>query len=43
MNDPRLRRLKIAEVETEVRPERRRHILEPEVLESSDDESEKNR
>jgi microfibrillar-associated protein 1 len=41
MNDPRLRRLKIAEVETEVRPERRRHILEPEVLESSDDESEK--
>lgn len=41
VNDPRLRRLKIAEVETELRPERRRHILEPEVLESSDEESEK--
>ncbi|CAH0552969.1 unnamed protein product [Brassicogethes aeneus] len=38
INDPRLRRLKIAEVNTEVRPERRRHILEPEVLESSEDE-----
>lgn len=36
MNDPRLRRLK--EVETEVRPERRRHVLEPEILESSEDE-----
>ncbi|EEZ98051.1 microfibrillar-associated protein 1 [Tribolium castaneum] len=41
LNDPRLRRLKIAEVETEVRPERRRHVVEPEVLESSDEESEK--
>lgn len=38
MNDPRLRRLKIVENDTEVRPERRRHILEPEVLESSEDE-----
>lgn len=38
LNDPRLRRLKIAEGDTEVRPERRRHILEPEVLESSEDE-----
>lgn len=38
MNDPRLRRLKIAENDTEVRPERRRHIVEPEVLESSEDE-----
>lgn len=38
LNDPRLRRLKIAEVNTEVRPERRRHILEPEVMESSDEE-----
>lgn len=38
LNDPRLRRLKIAEVETEVRPERRRHIVEPELLESSEDE-----
>ncbi|XP_018573461.1 microfibrillar-associated protein 1 [Anoplophora glabripennis] len=38
LNDPRLRRLKIAETDTEVRPERRRHILEPEVLESSEDE-----
>ncbi|KAJ8981844.1 hypothetical protein NQ317_001807 [Molorchus minor] len=41
LNDPRLRRLKIAETDTEVRPERRRHILEPEVLESSEDEEEK--
>ncbi|KAL3276572.1 hypothetical protein HHI36_011946 [Cryptolaemus montrouzieri] len=41
MNDPRLRRLKIAEIDTERRPERRRHIMEPEVLESSDEESEK--
>lgn len=38
MNDPRLRRLKIREGDTEVRPERRRHIVEPEVLESSDEE-----
>lgn len=38
MNDPRLRRLKITENDTEVRPERRRHIVEPEVLESSEDE-----
>lgn len=38
MNDPRLRRLKIVENDTEVRPERRRHIVEPEVLESSEDE-----
>lgn len=38
VNDPRLRRLKIAERETEVRPERRRHIVEPEVLESSDED-----
>lgn len=41
INDPRLRRLKIAEANTEVRPERRRHILEPEVLESSEEEEEK--
>ncbi|KAK9873480.1 hypothetical protein WA026_022713 [Henosepilachna vigintioctopunctata] len=41
INDPRLRRLKIAEIESEQRPERRRHIMEPEVLESSDEESEK--
>ncbi|KAJ8940358.1 hypothetical protein NQ314_010735, partial [Rhamnusium bicolor] len=41
LNDPRLRRLKIAEVDTEVRPERRRHILEPEVLESSEDEEQR--
>ncbi|KAJ8912084.1 hypothetical protein NQ315_000590 [Exocentrus adspersus] len=40
LNDPRLRRLKIAEIDTEVRPERRRHVLEPEVLESSDEEEE---
>ncbi|XP_074027259.1 microfibrillar-associated protein 1-like [Leptinotarsa decemlineata] len=39
-NDPRLRRLKIAEVDTEVRPERRRHIVEGEVLDSSEDEEE---
>lgn len=38
MNDPRLRRLKITENDTEVRPERRRHIVEPEVLESSEDD-----
>lgn len=39
INDPRLRRLKIREDDTEVRPERRRHIVEPEVLQSSDDEN----
>lgn len=38
LNDPRLRRLKIREDDTEVRPERRRHIVEPEVLQSSDDD-----
>lgn len=38
LNDPRLRRLKIVENDTEVRPERRRHIVEPELLESSEDE-----
>lgn len=38
MNDPRLRRLKIRETDTEVRPERRRHIVEPEVLQSSDED-----
>lgn len=38
LNDPRLRRLKIREIDTEVRPERRRHVIEPEVLEESDDE-----
>ncbi|XP_018331366.1 microfibrillar-associated protein 1 isoform X2 [Agrilus planipennis] len=38
MNDPRLRRLKIREAESEDRPERRRHIHEPEVLEESDEE-----
>lgn len=40
LNDPRLRRLKIRETDTEIRPERRRHIVEPEILESSDDEEE---
>lgn len=39
INDPRLRRLKIREDDTEVRPERRRHIVEPELLQSSDDEN----
>lgn len=38
LNDPRLRRLKVIENDTEVRPERRRHIVEPELLESSEDE-----
>lgn len=38
LNDPRLRRLKIREVDTEIRPERRRHIAAPEVLESSSDD-----
>ncbi|KAL1488480.1 hypothetical protein ABEB36_014948 [Hypothenemus hampei] len=42
INDPRLRRLKNVEVETEVRPERRRHIFEAEVLESSDEEDKEN-
>lgn len=38
LNDPRLRRLKIRETDTEIRPERRRHIVEPEILETSDEE-----
>lgn len=38
LNDPRLRRLKIREVDTEIRPERRRHIVEPEILETSDED-----
>lgn len=38
LNDPRLRRLRIREIDTEVRPERRRHIMEPEVLEESEEE-----
>lgn len=37
-DDPRLRRLKIREVDTEIRPERKRHIIEPEILETSDEE-----
>lgn len=41
MNDPRLRRLKIREADTEIRPERRRHVHEPEVLQTSDDEDDK--
>jgi len=41
MNDPRLRRLKIREADTEIRPERRRHVHEPEVLQASDDEEDK--
>ncbi|KAF5308650.1 hypothetical protein FQR65_LT06111 [Abscondita terminalis] len=40
MNDPRLRRLKIRENDTEIRPERRRHIHEPELLQTSDEEEE---
>ncbi|KAF5273494.1 hypothetical protein FQA39_LY07511 [Lamprigera yunnana] len=40
MNDPRLRRLKIRENDTEIRPERRRHIHEPEVLQTSEEEDE---
>ncbi|KAB0802115.1 hypothetical protein PPYR_04301 [Photinus pyralis] len=40
MNDPRLRRLKIRENDTEIRPERRRHVHEPEVLQTSDEEEE---
>ncbi|KAK4883338.1 hypothetical protein RN001_006657 [Aquatica leii] len=40
MNDPRLRRLKIRENDTEIRPERRRHIHEPEVLQTSEEEEE---
>lgn len=31
LNDPRLRRLRIREADTEIRPERKRHIHEPEV------------
>ncbi|XP_066253414.1 microfibrillar-associated protein 1 [Euwallacea similis] len=38
LKDPRLKRLKNAEIDTEVRPERRRHVFEAEVLESSDEE-----
>ncbi|XP_050296710.1 microfibrillar-associated protein 1 [Anthonomus grandis grandis] len=38
LNDPRLKRLKNVEIDTEVRPERRRHVFEAEVLESSEDE-----
>lgn len=38
MNDPRLRRLRIREIDTEIRPERRRHIHEPEVFQSSDED-----
>lgn len=41
MNDPRLRRLKYAVIEAEHRPERRRHATEAEVLESSDEESDR--
>lgn len=41
MNDPRLRRLKIREADTEIRPERRRHVHEPEVLQTSDEEDDK--
>lgn len=40
MNDPRLRRLKIRENDTEIRPERRRHVHEPEVLQTSEEEEE---
>lgn len=40
--DPRLKRLKNLEIDTEVRPERRRHIFEAEVLESSDEEEKDN-
>lgn len=32
LNDPRLRRLRIREADTEIRPERKRHIHEPEVM-----------
>lgn len=38
LKDPRLKRLRNVEVDTEVRPERRRHVFEAEVLESSDEE-----
>ncbi|XP_030754040.1 microfibrillar-associated protein 1 [Sitophilus oryzae] len=38
LKDPRLKRLRNIEIDTEVRPERRRHVFEAEVLESSDDE-----
>lgn len=40
VDDPRLRRLKIREVDTEIRPERKRHVIEPEILETSDEEEE---
>lgn len=43
LDDPRLRRLKIREVDTEIRPERKRHIIEPEILDTSDDEDEEER
>lgn len=33
-----MKRLRNAEIDTEVRPERRRHVFEAEVLESSEDE-----
>ncbi|XP_060524954.1 microfibrillar-associated protein 1 [Cylas formicarius] len=42
LNDPRLKRLRNVEVDTEVRPERRRHVVEPEVLESSEEEEDIN-
>lgn len=42
LQDPRLKRLRNAEIDTEVRPERRRHIFEAEVLESSEDEEGEN-
>lgn len=37
-----MKRLRNAENDTEVRPERRRHVFEAEVLESSDDEDNDN-
>lgn len=40
VDDPRLRRLKIRDVDTEIRPERKRHIIEPEILETSEEEEE---
>ncbi|XP_048520517.1 microfibrillar-associated protein 1 [Dendroctonus ponderosae] len=42
LKDPRLKRLRNAEIDTEVRPERRRHVFEAEVLESSEDEEVEN-
>lgn len=38
VDDPRLRRLKIRDADTEIRPERKRHIIEPEILETSEDD-----